>query len=174
MPLRLATVCLDDARVRELLENHHEEFLSALTLVAHRTEWGVKAFGDRKVLASAIAEAHVNGGAQGTGTAYLLRRRAQLAAQETVERDAAARADEIHQRLVREAAAGRRQPPTDPALSGSREWMLLNGAYLVDDDRSDEFAAVIQELDARHPGIRLELTGPWPPYSFAGAEKVTS
>lgn len=173
VPLRLATVCLDDARVRELLEEHREAFSSALTMVAGRTEWGVKAFGDRKSLTSAIAETHMNSGGQGTGTAYLLRRRAQLAAQETVEREAAARADEIHERLVRDAAAGRRQPPTDPALRGNQEWMLLNGTYLVDDERGDEFAEAVRELGSSYPGIRLELTGPWPPYSFAGAEKVS-
>lgn len=173
VPLRLATVALDDSRVRDLLEQHREEFRSALVLVEGRTEWGVKAFADRKVLTSTIAEARTAGAEPGSGTAYLLRRRAQLAAQETLEREAAARTDDIHEQLVRAAAAGRRQPPTDPALRGNHEWMVLNGTYLVDDDRTDDFAAVVHELDARHQGIRLELTGPWPPYSFAGAEKVS-
>lgn len=49
--------------------------------------------------------------------------------------------------------------------------MVLNGTYLVDDDRADEFAAVVEDLGKQFPGIRLELTGPWPPYSFAGAER---
>lgn len=174
VPLRLATVYLDDARVRDLLDERQADFESALTLVTGRTEWGVKAYGDRQALADAVAEAQIAGSAKGSGTAYLLRRRAQLAAQESVERDAAARADEIHSRLLRQAAAGRRQAATDPALSGRRDWMVLNGTYLVDDDRADEFARAVEELRKEYRGIRLELTGPWPPYSFAGVERDTA
>ncbi|MBF0660852.1 GvpL/GvpF family gas vesicle protein [Rhodococcus sp. (in: high G+C Gram-positive bacteria)] len=173
VPLRLATVCLEDERVRELLTEHREQFSSALALVRGRTEWGVKAFADRKELTRAAAESRTEEGVSGSGTAYLQRRRAQLTAQESVERDAAARAEEIHDRLLRKAAAGRRGAPTDPALSGSHEWMLLNGTYLVDDDRADELRAEVEELGSQFPGIRLEMSGPWPPYSFAGAERIS-
>ncbi|GGN68744.1 GvpL/GvpF family gas vesicle protein [Nocardia rhizosphaerihabitans] len=192
LPLRLATVFSDDDRVRELLDERRAEFGAALALVSGRTEWGVKAYGDRAALTAAVAEARAaneggdraaltaavaearaanEGGATGAGTAYLARRRAQLSAQETVERDAAARAAEIHTRLVRHAAAGRLQALTDPALSGRRDWMVLNGTYLVDDDRIDDFTATVTMLGSEFPGIRLELTGPWPPYSFAGVER---
>ncbi|MGK8501001.1 GvpL/GvpF family gas vesicle protein [Nocardia asiatica] len=172
VPLRLATVFLDDDRVRDLLEQRRADFAEALALVSGRTEWGVKAYGDRAALTAAVAEARAaEGSAKGTGAAYLARRRAQLSAQETVERDAAERAEAIHTRLVHHAAAGRRQALTDPALSGRRDWLVLNGTYLVDDDRADDFAATVTALGAEFPGIRLELTGPWPPYSFAGVER---
>lgn len=173
VPLRLATVFLDDERVRDLLDERRTNFEAALTLVSGRTEWGVKAYGDRGALTAAVAEARAasEGNAKGAGAAYLARRRAQLSAQETVERDAAQRADTIHTRLVHQAAAGRRQATTDPALSGRRDWMVLNGTYLVDNDRADDFAATVDALGNEFPGIRLELTGPWPPYSFAGVER---
>ncbi|MGF0319807.1 GvpL/GvpF family gas vesicle protein [Nocardia fluminea] len=172
IPLRLATVFRDSDAVRRLLEERRDDFDAALTLVTGRTEWGVKAYGDRTALTAAVAEAAASGDAAvGTGTAYLARRRAQLAARDTVEHDAADRAERIHSRLVQHAAAGRRQAPTDPAVSGRRDWILLNGTYLVDDERTDEFAATVTTLGAEFPGIRLELTGPWPPYSFAGVER---
>jgi hypothetical protein len=44
--------------------------------------------------------------------------------------------------------------------------MILNVAYLIDDDRADAFAAAADELRARLSGVRIELTGPWPAYSF--------
>ncbi|WP_406266527.1 GvpL/GvpF family gas vesicle protein [Nocardia sp. NBC_00881] len=171
VPLRLATVYLDDDRVLGLLDERRTDFQSALELVTDRTEWGVKAYGDRDALTAAVAEAKATSSDRGAGTAYLLRRKAQLSARETVERDAATRADEIHAHLVRHAAGGRRQAATDPALSGRRDWMVLNGTYLVDDERADEFVSTVRELGKEYPGIRLELTGPWPPYSFAGVER---
>ncbi|WP_433722846.1 GvpL/GvpF family gas vesicle protein [Nocardia sp. CA-129566] len=173
VPLRLATVFSDDNRVRELLDERRADFGAALALVSGRTEWGVKGYGDRAALTAAVATARAanSGSATGAGTAYLARRRAQLSAQESVERDAAERAEKIHTRLVHHAAAGRRQALTDPAVSGRRDWMVLNGTYLVDNDRTDDFTATVTMLDAEFPGIRLELTGPWPPYSFAGVER---
>ncbi|MEU4313805.1 GvpL/GvpF family gas vesicle protein [Nocardia sp. NPDC024068] len=174
VPLRLATVFLDDDRVRDLLHERRDDFESALALVRGRTEWGVKAYCDRAARTAAVAESDSPGTGTGRGTAYLRRRRAQLSAQETVERDAAARAEDIHRRLVRGSAAGRCQPLTDPVLSGTRDWMVLNGTYLVDDTRTDEFADTVRELGTALTGIRLELTGPWPPYSFAGVERDTS
>jgi hypothetical protein len=170
-PLRLATVFLDDERVRELLRDRQADLEAALVLVTGRTEWGVKVYGDRAALTAAVAEARAEDTAKGAGAAYLARRRAQLSAQETVEHDAAQRAEVIHTRLSRRAAAGRRQPTTDPALSGRSDWMVLNGTYLVDDERAEDFAAAVDALAAEFPGIRLELTGPWPPYSFAGVER---
>jgi hypothetical protein len=171
VPLRLATVFRDDERVRELLDERRADFAAALELVSGRTEWGVRAYGDRAVLTAAVAEAKAEAGTMTPGAAYLARRRAQLSAQETVERDAAERASQVHERLLRRAAAGRCQPLTDPAVSGRRDWMVLNGTYLVDDDRTEDFTATVNALGAEFPGIRLELTGPWPPYSFAGVQR---
>ena len=33
------------------------------------------------------------------------------------------------------------------------------------------FTELVATLPKRHPAVRLELTGPWPPYSFVGDEK---
>jgi hypothetical protein len=47
--------------------------------------------------------------------------------------------------------------------------MVLNGAYLVDEDRGEEFAAAVAAL--RVPEVDVELTGPWAPYSFTILER---
>jgi hypothetical protein len=46
--------------------------------------------------------------------------------------------------------------------------MLLNGAYLVEAERVDGLRALVADLEERHRelGVRIELTGPWPPYNF--------
>jgi hypothetical protein len=48
--------------------------------------------------------------------------------------------------------------------------MVLNAAYLLDagGEIGDRFAATVAELASAHPELRIELTGPWPPYSFTG------
>jgi hypothetical protein len=44
--------------------------------------------------------------------------------------------------------------------------MILNAAYLVDNAQMSRFTAGVESLAGEHPGLRVELTGPWPPYSF--------
>jgi len=62
------------------------------------------------------------------------------------------------------AADSRVYPLQDPRLTGRREEMILNVAYLVDEAGA---AALAQRVDAATGNeLRLELTGPWAPYSF--------
>lgn len=171
VPLRLATVYLDDERVRASLAQRHADFAAALDRVSGRTEWGAKAYADPQALAEPSG-GETGGRGGGAGTAYLLRRRAQLSAREAVERRALAAADEIHAGLGGLAVAARRHPAQHPQLVGRQEWMVLNGTYLVDDRRAEEFAGAVRALDQEHHGIAVELTGPWPPYSFAGIDEA--
>ncbi|AII03673.1 MULTISPECIES: GvpL/GvpF family gas vesicle protein [Rhodococcus] len=170
VPLRLATLYLDDDRVRLLLDERQEEFAATLRRVTGRSEWGVKAYGDAKALAQNAKEEPSTTGTAGKGTAYLLRRRAELSAQQDVERSAAGHAEEIHAALLGHAVDGLRRQVTDPVLTGKRAWMIFNGTYLVDNERVDDFAALVTALDTERPGVTLDLTGPWPPYSFAGID----
>ncbi len=112
LPLRLATLYLDDDRVRLLLDARHEEFDATLRRVTGRSEWGVKAFGDPKALAQSTKSESSPPGTAGKGTAYLLRRRAELSAQQDVEQRAAGHAEEIHSALLAHAvdATGGRSP----------------------------------------------------------------
>jgi hypothetical protein len=47
---------------------------------------------------------------------------------------------------------------------------LLNAAYLLDASAVVTFTAAVAGLATAHPELRVELTGPWPPYSFAGED----
>jgi Gas vesicle synthesis protein GvpL/GvpF len=44
----------------------------------------------------------------------------------------------------------------------------MNGTYLVDRNQVEAFRAAVAELQETTTGIKLEITGPWPPYSFTG------
>ena len=44
--------------------------------------------------------------------------------------------------------------------------MILNAAYLLRGDRAGEFLAAAHALAGAQVGIRADVNGPWPPYSF--------
>ncbi|MPY77730.1 MAG: gas vesicle protein GvpFL [Actinophytocola sp.] len=196
VPVRIATVYHGDDRVRDVLTEHRTAFAATVDLLAGRTEWGVKAYAasnhsDESADVPGDAPAGTSGGAPGdvpgdapgsgapgggqrSGTAYLLRRRAQLRARETADHLAARDADRVHTELGSLAVAVRRHPPQHSRLTGTRANMVLNAAYLVDDARAEHFATAVTELDARGPLLHLYLTGPWPPYSFSRIAEVTT
>jgi hypothetical protein len=168
VPFRLATVYHDDQRVADMLAHRDRELAHALATIARRAEWGVQAFSpphrDQHDHPPAVDHAPAR-----PGTAYLMRRRAQRSAAETRRRSAAEAAEEVHAAFQRLAAAAARTPPTHrPAghPGGQEGRMVLNAAYLIDDDRRDEVARATRELGERHPLLRLRVTGPWPAYSF--------
>ncbi|WP_174530690.1 GvpL/GvpF family gas vesicle protein, partial [Micromonospora maritima] len=80
----------------------------------------------------------------------------------------------VHAALAGHAVAARRHAPQDRRLSGAATAMVLNGAYLVDRAGLDGFRALAEALADRHPELRLELTGPWPAYSFVAEPAAES
>ncbi|MFF5053451.1 GvpL/GvpF family gas vesicle protein [Micromonospora sp. NPDC000663] len=162
VPARLATVHTDDERVARSLTDRRAELVATLDRLTGRGEWGVKGY---LAPGAATVDAETTGHG-GVGTAYLRRRRAQLTSREERQQVASAAADAVHGALCELAVAGRRHAPQDRRLSGTSAPMVLNGAYLVDVAALPRFTDLVSSLGHRHPGVRLELTGPWPPYSF--------
>lgn len=192
LPLRLATVYHDDDRVCALLKERRSSFAGTLRWLAGRSEYGVKAWADPDAVSAVPAAAGPpraqpsrepyseepdqpgspasrGSTGRGAGAAYLSRRRAQLAARADGWQRAARGGADLHGALSLGVAAARQHPPQNPQLARGQGLMVLNGAYLVDDAHQDRFAdrarAMLAELDLA--GFRLDVTGPWPPYSFA-------
>ncbi|WP_176197425.1 GvpL/GvpF family gas vesicle protein [Actinomadura sp. NAK00032] len=191
-PVRIATIYRDDGRVAEVLAAQGERFAEILDLVSGRAEWGVKAYADPAALRGGTdpgggleptaepltgpnptgphAGPHAGGApAAGAGTAYLQRRQQERRRRADAGRRAAEQAAAVHAELTDHAVASRHHPPQDPRLSGRAGTQILNAAYLLDEEQAPGFLAVARAAGDRLPGIEVEVTGPWPPYSFIEA-----
>jgi hypothetical protein len=164
-PLRLATICLDDDGIRARLEEWHDALVHTLDRIEGRMEWSAKTYSSGASADDESGASEASGA--GSGAAYLQRKKRETLQKQTAEEAAHEVAEEIHAALAQHAVASRRLQPQDPRLTGHEGTMTLNGAYLVETSRSDVFESAARELAARHPGSRLEVHGPWPPYSFA-------
>ncbi|MFD0690141.1 GvpL/GvpF family gas vesicle protein [Actinomadura fibrosa] len=184
-PVRIATIYRDDARVAEVLTTQGDRFTEVLDGIAGRSEWGVKAYARPDALQAGgtgdteAADPNPGGGLEpraepltgsrpgaGAGTAYLRRRQDERRRRADAGRRVAEQAAGIHAELADHAVATRHHPPQDPKLSGRSGLQILNAAYLLDDDQAEGFLAVTRAIQERLPGIDVEVTGPWPPYSF--------
>jgi hypothetical protein len=159
-PLALATVYFGDDRVREVLDRSRGSFDHVLDHVTGRSEWGVKAYARRR-------SANGDGADRpSSGAEYLRRRRRALRERDDGVEEALVAAEEVHEALGGLAADVRRHRLQDSALTGDPDQMVLNGAYLVPEPASGEFTALAGAF-ADHRSVRVELTGPWVPYSFS-------
>lgn len=171
-PLRLATVFLGEETLRDRLAEWHDDASRTLDRIDGREEWSVKAYADPTARPVDDADAGEAGaGEAGAGRAYLMRRRAATRRQEALAQQDAEIADSLHSELASAAVAGRRLAAQDRRLTGHVGEMVLNGAYLVERDRVAAFRETVEAIAGRHAHVRVELAGPWPPYSFASLEQ---
>ncbi|MFG2093297.1 GvpL/GvpF family gas vesicle protein [Streptomyces sp. NPDC048612] len=171
LPMRLATVYLDDDRVRAVLRARGAEFAALLSRLEGHAELGVKVYADPHAPAAdpppAAGGPDPAASAVSPGRAYLQRRRAQRRTQRDAYRAAGAVAEEVRSRataLARDLVVHR--PQQGELASGAGE-NIANEAYLVPADRIREFHRALARLTDGAPGVRVEVTGPWAPYSFA-------
>lgn len=177
LPLRLGTVFADRAAGSRVLAEQADALRHGLDRVNGCREWSVTlrepATAIPPVVAAhqdppaAAAAAGPQDGARpgGAGTAYLLRRRQMLAA--------ARRARQARDDISAEIAATLRGLAVDSAARRHRDGdVLLQEAFLV--RRVDEpvFLGTVERFGDRLTthGFTMRLSGPWPPYSFTGAD----
>ena len=168
VPFRLATIHRDQRRVIDLLRERYVEFEAALDRLAGRVEMGVK------VYAAASARAPVTMAAPGgasPGRDYLRARRAERDQRERGTRHAVDVADRVDTTLAETAVERTQHRPQATQLRDDHAENILNAAYLVQADELPAFHALVRQLGTDAPELRIEVTGPWPPYSFAGLDR---
>jgi hypothetical protein len=144
VPLRFATVYPDDATIRNLLAQRHAELTRMLESFRDKQEWDVKIYVELRP--DGIGDGWSRHSPRWTPAAHL--------------------AERIAQALSGVAIKTRRRPASVP-LAGEAAHLVVDGAYLLDTERAEEFASIVETTAAAHAALRAELNGPWPPYSFA-------
>ncbi|NGO45189.1 GvpL/GvpF family gas vesicle protein [Streptomyces sp. YC419] len=164
LPLRLVTVYRDEDRVRQTLEARRDDFLPLLDRVTGHVELGVK------IYAAPDNESPDPEPAKGLGVgrAYLAGRRRRKRSTEDAWQaatDTAARLRELAGTLAVDRVAFR---PQSGELAGAAPGPnVSNDAYLVPEDRVGDFRTRVLAAAEGLPGVHVEVTGPWAPYSFS-------
>ncbi|MFF4535043.1 GvpL/GvpF family gas vesicle protein [Streptomyces aureus] len=175
LPLRLATVYLDDDSARAMLRSAVRLFAERLDHLADQVEWGVKIYVEATADSSGASSAEdasepapASSGADLTpGRAYLRARRRQRNDREAAYRaaqEAAERVAVVARAHATDRAAHR---PQQGILAGDAGENVFNDAFLVPRGRSEAFREEAADAGRGLAGVRVEVTGPWAPYSFA-------
>jgi hypothetical protein len=166
LPLRLATVYRDDSSARDMLRSAVRLFAERLDHLADQVEWGVKIYVEATVPPTPAAPESPSADIS-PGRAYLSARRRQRGDREAFHRaaqEAAERVGNVAGAYATDRAAHR---PQQGALAGDAGENVFNDAFLVPRGHGEAFRTEAARAGRGLAGIRVEVTGPWAPYSFA-------
>lgn len=165
LPLRLATVYRDEARVAEMLSERRELFGALLDRLEGHVEWGVKVYAE--AAPADLAGPSATRDEPASGRAYLQRRRQQYRTREEVWRAAGTAVRRTEEEARALAVDRARHRPQQGDLAEGPGENVANDAYLVPRPLAEEFRERMRHAADGLPGVRVEVTGPWAPYSFA-------
>jgi hypothetical protein len=166
VPMRFATIYGSDDRVIDKLSELHGLLIKALDRVEGCAEWSVK------VYATVVEPDGQNEDEPESGSSYLMRKRDAANQRRAQEQSAAAVLSHFHQTLTTLAKGSRTLRLQDPRLTQRQEPMRMNAAYLVAIGTTEAFLDLARTHLDGSAEFRVEVGGPWPPYSFASLEST--
>lgn len=103
------------------------------------------------------------------GQRYLLQRKLDDQAKAAARAASQRLAREVFETLKGISRDALSRPLTPSQTPAAEATMVLNGAFLVEHARVDEFRAAVAKLvrDLEPRGLAFDFTGPWPPYNFS-------
>ncbi|MCQ4043720.1 GvpL/GvpF family gas vesicle protein [Streptantibioticus rubrisoli] len=168
LPMRLATVFLDDARVADMLRNRADELARLLGQLEGHVEWGVKVYADPHGAPTPAAPVPSGTTGAGPGRDYLRQRRARRRVHEHVVHAAEAVAARVAEAAGEVATAGvAHRPQQNGAVAAGSGENVANYAFLVRSQHTQRFQRAVRSQADGMVGVRIEITGPWAPYSFS-------
>lgn len=161
VPMKLFTLFAGDDRALAHIRIGRERLERILDRIEGCQEWGVRVrFDETRARAVASDEAQKEAVGTSSGTAFLLRKKAEKDASRTVLGRLRSEVDEVFADLSGHASEARRRDPISP--------LLLDGTFLVREESAREFEQTVARWAGRlsEQASEVTLTGPWPPYNF--------
>jgi gas vesicle protein GvpL/GvpF len=175
VPFKFGTILKDEQAIAQMLQDNEEKFQKLLAKCTGRAEWGLKVYADQQAFRAytmgveptfkAMEEQRAT---LSRGAAYLFGKKMEEAVKNTVATRLAHVSEAVFQALGKDANEAKLNATLPHSVTGKREEMILNAAYLIEREKAAHFCSQGAELQEYYAamGLDLEVSGPWPPYSF--------
>ncbi|MBI5114943.1 GvpL/GvpF family gas vesicle protein [Candidatus Poribacteria bacterium] len=170
LPARFGTIFSSSERLEDTFCSHYDSISEFLDYAADKEEWALKG-----LLDTAKAEDHLLArGSRSTnlppssGARYMMEKQLRIEAKRKMKTWAKTLSDTIVEELQPLAVESRALKTLSRYASGRELDVAFNWAFLLTCEGRDGFLSSVERLNddySRH-GLELEISGPWPPYSF--------
>ncbi len=176
LPARFGTIFASSANLTKVLQHHHDAIAEFLERHTDQAEWAVKGMLDRsgtqeKLFSLKLAREAERLEALLPGKRYFEEQRLRAAGDLELQQWLQKVCREVWTDLRHCAAEARERRLLSREATGSDQDMVWNWAFLVPETAVPALKTRIRDVNAQYAdhGLRLECTGPWPPYSFTPA-----
>jgi hypothetical protein len=176
LPVRFGTIFASLANLEKVLQRHSNIIAGFLERLTDQEEWAVKGMLDRpgakaKLFSLKLALEAESLEALSPGKRYFEEQRLRAAGDQELQQWLQEVCRKLWADLRDYAAEVQERRLLSRETTGSDQDMVWNWALLIPKQSLGGFQAVIQNVNAQyaHRGLRLDVTGPWPPYSFCPA-----
>ncbi len=176
LPARFGTIFSSLAGLEKVLRSHYEVIAGFLDRLGDRAEWAVKAMLDRSRAKEKLYSLKLAGEAARLknltpGKRYFQEQRLRSVCDLEMPRWLQGVCRQLWTDLRESATEVRERRLLSRQTSGREADMVLNWAFLVSGPALPDFQARLQAASERYAdwGLKLESSGPWPPYSFTPA-----
>ena len=172
VPLRFCTIYKNQEALFQAVTPHREKILNFLEYTSNKAEWAVKIFCDKKTFMDSH-DKKISGDTREPasllpGENYLLAKKMRRIREETFTVDIQRILNDIHSAVSPHVDSHRFLRCTDKGIHGRPFDMVMNTAFLVEQQTLPVFRDIVDTLAEKYKtqGFVFELTGPWPPYNF--------
>lgn len=176
IPMRFGTIFENKLRLEETLDKDYSKIKEILERIRGKEEWSVKVYlRDKtkfehllKEKNEAIKEKEKEVASLPEGMAFFMEEDLREVISKEVERELSNDTEALFGGLKKHAVASVKNRILEKELTGRQEPMILNAAYLVLEEKIEDFKKEAKDLNQQiqGKGFFLELSGPWPAYNF--------
>ena len=175
VPFKFGTILKDEEAASKMLQDYEEKFKKLLSKFTGREEWGLKVYVDNQEFKKHLTKVEPRlkkldekKRKLSRGTAYLLGRKTEEELRDDVAARLAKASEGIFQEAGKDAYEAKLNKTLPQKLTGKNKEMILNTAFLIEKEKVAHFCKQVKKLIEKYEpmGLEIELSGPWPPYSF--------
>ena len=176
IPMRFGAIFQDKVRLEETLNKDYSNMEEVLERIRGKQEWSVKIYlKDRekfeqvvKEKNEAVKEKEKEIASLPEGMAFFMEEELKEVISKEVEKELSNAAEVLFESLRKQAVASNKIKILGKELTGRREPMILNAAYLISEERIETFKEDAERLnqEIQTKGFYLDYSGPWPAYNF--------
>jgi uncharacterized protein YcgL (UPF0745 family) len=176
IPMRFGAIFKEEASLRETLSKDYLKIKEVLERIRGQQEWSVKVYlKDRekfeqviKEKSEAIIEKEKEIASLPEGMAFFMEEELKEIISREVDKELNNIVDVLFKSLGEQAVASVKSKILGRELTGRREHMILNAAYLIPEEKIENFKEDAERLnqEIQTKGFYLEYNGPWPAYNF--------
>ena len=175
IPFNFGTIYNSQDSLEKFIRDYYDSLIEKFELIGGKEEWGIKIYYNRNVLIEQIDELSTEAAdlenqimASSPGKAFLLRRKKSELIKNELNRLTKTYGQEYYNEIKQLSDATTLNNLLPKELTGREDTMILNAAFLIQRVKANDFNASIISLKKKcvNVGFDIEVTGPWPPFSF--------